>query len=50
VLDIVGSIALDKVTSLYKELDESSDIGRKIEKFVNGDKKDDETGDSAEAK
>lgn len=50
VLDIVGSIALDKVTSLYKELDESSDIGRKIEKFVNGDKKEGEQGESADAK
>ena len=34
VLDIVGSIALDKVTSLYKALGESSDIGSQIEKFT----------------
>ena len=34
VLDIVGSIALDKVTSLYKAMDESSDIGTQIEKFA----------------
>ena len=27
VLDIVGSIALDKVTKLFTTLDESSDIG-----------------------
>jgi hypothetical protein len=30
VLDIVGSIALDKVTILYKTLDESADLGNKI--------------------
>jgi len=42
VLDIVGSIALDKVTKLYSEIDESSDIGKKIEQFVKGDKKEDE--------
>lgn len=42
VLDIVGSIPLDKVTKLYSEIDESSDIGRKIQKFVEGDKKDEE--------
>jgi hypothetical protein len=34
VLDIVGSIALDKVTSLYQTLDESSDIGNKIRNFA----------------
>ena len=47
VLDIVGSIALDKVTSLYKALGESSDIGGQIEKFMHksdpkGKKKDDD--------
>jgi hypothetical protein len=35
VLDIVGSIALDKVTSLYSTLDNSSDIGKKIKDFTN---------------
>lgn len=35
VLDIVGSIALDKVTSLYGTLDKSSDIGEKIKSFTN---------------
>jgi len=30
VLDIVGSVALDKITSLYTKLDESSDIRKKI--------------------
>jgi hypothetical protein len=34
VLDIVGSIALDKVTSLYKALGESNDIGEQIKKFT----------------
>jgi hypothetical protein len=33
VLDIVGRIALDQVTNLYKTLDESSDIGRRIRDF-----------------
>ncbi len=35
ILDIVGSIALDKVTSLYNTLDKSSDIGKKIKNFTN---------------
>lgn len=35
VLDIVGSIALDKVTTLYKTLDSSSDISGKIKSFTN---------------
>ncbi len=34
VLDIVGRIALDKVTSLYKAIDESADIGTKIKNFT----------------
>lgn len=33
VLDIVGSIALDKITSLYSAMGESSDIGAQIERF-----------------
>lgn len=37
VLDIVGSIALDKVTNLYSKLDESTDIGKKIREFTGGD-------------
>ena len=37
VLDIVGSIALDKVTSLFKSLDESTDLGKKIKDFVKKD-------------
>jgi hypothetical protein len=35
VLDIVGSIALDKVTSLYNSIDSSTDIGKKIKDFTN---------------
>jgi hypothetical protein len=37
VLDIVGSIALDKVTKLFSTLDESSDIGKKIKAFTKRD-------------
>ncbi|MEJ7645010.1 MAG: DUF4252 domain-containing protein [Chryseolinea sp.] len=37
VLDIVGSIALDKVTTLFKSIDESTDIGKKIKDFVKKD-------------
>ena len=37
VLDIVGSIALDKVTKLFSTLDESSDIGKKIKDFTKKD-------------
>ncbi|AYB31454.1 DUF4252 domain-containing protein [Chryseolinea soli] len=37
VLDIVGSIALDKVTTLFKQLDESADIGKKIRDFAKKD-------------
>ncbi len=37
VLDIVGSIALDKVTKLFTTLDESSDIGKKIKDFTKKD-------------
>jgi hypothetical protein len=33
VLDIVGSIAMNKVTDLYKTIDSSSDIGQKIKAF-----------------
>jgi len=42
VLDILGRIALDKVTSLYNTLDESSDIGSKIKMFRGDDDDDDE--------
>ncbi|NJM26384.1 MAG: DUF4252 domain-containing protein [Bacteroidia bacterium] len=48
VLDIVGHIALDKVTKLYSTLDESTDVGKRLKDFTrkdddddDGDKKDD---------
>lgn len=34
VLDIVGSVALDKITTLFKTLDESTDVREKIKKFT----------------
>jgi hypothetical protein len=37
VLDIVGAIALDKVTKLYNTLGESSDIAKKIKSFTDHD-------------
>lgn len=40
VLDILGRIALDKITSFYETLDESTDIGSKIKQFI-GDGDDD---------
>jgi hypothetical protein len=40
VLDILGRIALDKVTKLYSTLDESADIGKKIKAFASGDEDD----------
>jgi hypothetical protein len=45
VLDIVGSIALDKVTSLYNTLDQSSDVSRKIKNFANRNNHKDEDED-----
>jgi hypothetical protein len=43
VLDIVGKIALDKVTKLYTVMGESSDIGSRIQSFTKKDaKKDDD--------
>lgn len=42
VLDILGRIALDKVTSLYSTLDESTDIGSKIKAFAGGGDDDDD--------
>ena len=35
VLDIVGRIAMDKITSLYKTVNENSEIGDKIKSFTN---------------
>lgn len=44
VLDIVGRIALNQVTTLYKAIDESADIGNKIKNFSerNAKRKDDD--------
>ena len=42
VLDIVGMLALDKVTQLYNMLDESADIGKQIRQFTAGDDEEDE--------
>ena len=39
VLDILGRVALDKASSLFKALDESTDIGKKIKDFTSGDQK-----------
>ncbi|HRJ31498.1 MAG TPA: DUF4252 domain-containing protein, partial [Cyclobacteriaceae bacterium] len=39
VLDVVGSIALDKVTTLYKTLDQSTDIGQRIKSFADRNSK-----------
>lgn len=44
VLDILGSIALDKAPELFKAIDGNTDIGKKIENFIKKDepkKKDD---------
>lgn len=38
VLDIVGSIPLNKVTKLFSTIDESSEIGKKIKSFTSRDK------------
>lgn len=37
VLDIVGSVALDKITTLFKTIDESTDIREKIRNFTKKD-------------
>lgn len=42
VLDIVGSIALNKVTELYKTIDSSADIGKKIKAFASDGEDDDD--------
>jgi len=40
ILDILGSVAMDRVTSLFNMIDESADIGAKIKDFTShGDKK-----------
>jgi hypothetical protein len=39
ILDVVGSIALDKVTTLYSVLDDSADVGKKIKNFTDRNSK-----------
>ena len=46
VLDIVGSIAFNKVTSLYSFLDNSKDVGNLLKQFNGDDEKDSEKKDS----
>lgn len=48
VLDILGRIALDKVTQLYNTLDESADIGKKIKAFTSNDDNDDNNKPSSD--
>lgn len=48
ILDILGTIALDKVTKLYSTLDESTDIGSKIKAFAGGGDGDDKKEDAAD--
>jgi len=45
VLDILGRVALDKASSLFRTLDESTDIGKQIRDFTSGnsDKKKDKS-------
>jgi hypothetical protein len=50
VLDIVGSIALNKVTELYKTIDGSSDIGKRIRSFADRDKDKDDKDDDDDQK
>jgi hypothetical protein len=37
VLDILGRIALDKVTTLYTTLDQNTDVSNKIKQFIGHD-------------
>lgn len=39
VLDIVGSVALNKITKFFTTLDESSEIGKRIKDFTSKEKK-----------
>jgi hypothetical protein len=39
VLDIVGRVALDKATSLFSTLNQSTDIGQRVKDFVSSDDK-----------
>lgn len=46
VLDILGHIALDKVTKLYSTLDESTDISSKIKAFTGSDSDEKNSGEN----
>jgi hypothetical protein len=46
VLDIVGSIPLNKVTKLFSAIDESSEIGKKIKQFTSDEDDDDDDDDN----
>lgn len=48
ILDILGTIALDKVTKLYSTLDDSTDIGAKIKAFAGGGDRDDKKEDAGD--
>jgi hypothetical protein len=39
VLDIVGKIALDKISKLYSTMSESADLGEKIKRFTSSENK-----------
>jgi len=39
VLDILGRVALDKASTLFKTLDESTDLGKRIKDFTSDDEK-----------
>ena len=39
VLDIIGRVALDKATSLFSTLNQSTDIGQRVKDFVGSDDK-----------
>lgn len=45
VLDIIGKIALDKAPALFKTIDGSTDIGKKIKDFAGRNEKDDKKSD-----
>lgn len=37
VLDIVGTVALTRVTDLFQKMDESSEVGRQLNRFITGE-------------
>ncbi len=45
VLDIIGKIALDKAPALFKTIDGSTDIGKKIKDFTGRNEKDEKKSD-----